>query len=167
MATAASDTSLRLRPFARADGDALAVLHREAIRRSGTAYYSMAELESWATGLSAVLYAQAIEAGETIDVAVDELDAPIAFCSRLAEGVAGLYVHPDWQGRGAGAALLRLAEDALVQDGLTRLKLDASLPAVSFYERRGYKSVEERTFKSRGGLEMACERMIKQMDEAR
>ena len=56
--------------------------------------------------------------------------------------VAALYVDPDHQRRGAGAALLRVAEDALRADGFARATLwtlAGNPGSRAFYERCGWR----------------------------
>ena len=126
---------VRVRPMRTADGEALAALHREAIMRTDPKFYSDKQRKSWADGLTADGYSLALEDGEIIEVAVNTEGAPIAFCGRRTFGVAGLYVHPDWQGKGIDSLLLRRAEKALQEEGVLSLRVDASLPAVEFYQR--------------------------------
>jgi len=65
---------------------------------------------------------------------------------RLA-GVLGLegpevftfFVAPDRQGRGVGRALLGFVEELARRRGFRRLRVSASLTAVGFYERLGYR----------------------------
>ena len=53
--------------------------------------------------------------------------------------IALLYVHPDAQGRGHSAALLRAMEDALRDQGFAQARLTATTTARRFYERRGWQ----------------------------
>lgn len=156
---------VRIRPMRTADGEALAALHREAIMRTDPKFYSERQRKSWADGLTADGYALSVEDGEIIEVAVNAEDTPIAFCGRRTFGVAGLYVHPDWQGKGIGSLLLRRAEKALQKEGVLSLRVDASLPTVEFYERHQYRFAEERSHKTRGGAEIGISRMTKAIDK--
>jgi N-acetylglutamate synthase-like GNAT family acetyltransferase len=68
-------------------------------------------------------------------------------CSVVGGGgeghLRGMAVLPDWQGRGAAAALLAAAESHLAARGCTHVTLDTTLPlvrAASFYTTRGYRS---------------------------
>jgi GNAT superfamily N-acetyltransferase len=49
------------------------------------------------------------------------------------------FVAPDRQGRGVGRALLGFAEELARKRGLRQLRVAASLTAVGFYERMGYR----------------------------
>jgi len=59
-----------------------------------------------------------------------------------------IVVHPDFQGRGAGAALLRAAEEWMAAAGRTRVYVETStrpqyLPTRAFYTACGYQLVSE------------------------
>ena len=53
--------------------------------------------------------------------------------------ISGFFVAPDRQGRGIGTYLLRFMEERARQKGLRFLRLSASLTAVGFYEKLGYR----------------------------
>jgi ribosomal protein S18 acetylase RimI-like enzyme len=87
---------------------------------------------------------------------VGELEAQVAgyACWGPIPGTvaaADLYwivVHPDFQGRGAGAALLRAAEKWMAAAGRTRVYVETStrpqyLPTRAFYAACGYEIVSE------------------------
>jgi ribosomal protein S18 acetylase RimI-like enzyme len=59
-----------------------------------------------------------------------------------------IVVHPDFQGQGAGAALLRAAEEWMAAAGRTRVYVETStrpqyLPTRAFYAACGYEIVSE------------------------
>lgn len=56
-----------------------------------------------------------------------------------ADRISNLFVHPQWHGKGVGQALLTRFEKKTVQMQTVYVKLYASLFAVSFYQRMGYK----------------------------
>ena len=143
---------IAIRPFRPADGAALAGLHRRAILSIPEQFYSAAERQSWAYGLTSGGYAKAVAGGEMIEVAVNGNDVAIAFCGRKDAEVCGLYVDPDHQGDGLGRTLLTLAEAAIADAGHRRIAIRASLSAVPFYRSRGYSEIGRTGFTSRGGL---------------
>jgi putative acetyltransferase len=134
-------------------GDAAFIqqVHEDSIRGLGPRAYSRAEVESWATGLKPTGYVWAMtQGGETFLVA--ETNRIIAFCSFTADEVRGLYVRPEWAGRGIGSELLARAEAALHASGRECIPIGASLSAVGFYLARGYEIVRRRSWRTRGGL---------------
>jgi ribosomal protein S18 acetylase RimI-like enzyme len=90
------------------------------------------------------------DAGDEFWLTVDDGDGPVAvaYCApeRMTQGTWNLLliaVHPDRQGRGRGAALLRHVERALAARGERLLLVETSgLPSFertrAFYRRRGY-----------------------------
>ncbi len=54
-------------------------------------------------------------------------------------GVYDFFVAPDRQGRGVGRSLLGFVEELARRRGVEELHLSASLTAVGFYERLGYR----------------------------
>jgi GNAT superfamily N-acetyltransferase len=57
-----------------------------------------------------------------------------------------IYVNPDYQGRGIGAALLRFLEELAVKKGHKELILFAFDNSVTFYKKQGYAIVAPFTF---------------------
>ncbi len=64
----------------------------------------------------------------------------------------GLYIHPAWTGRGVASVLMDCAEDAIIAAGANRIDLAASAIALPFYQKRGYRLIRRRDWKTRGGL---------------
>lgn len=142
-----------LRAGTPADGKALLRVHRRAILAQRTAAYTDAEVRSWAAGLVADGYGEAMtDGGAAFLVAVDEEQRVVGFCSYKDNEVTGLYVDPAWSRRGVGRSLLRQAQAAIAAAGHDTVAVTASLIAQTFYESEGYKCVLRKTWKTRGGL---------------
>ncbi len=83
-----------------------------------------------------------IERPETMAVA--ELDGQVAGWGAREDGdehISDLWVAPQFQGRGAGSALLTALEAEIGAHGLVRSTLETlavNTRAIGFYERRGY-----------------------------
>ena len=145
-----------IRAFTPQDAPALCGLHIRAILAISGTFYSETVRISWAHGLNPQSYIDASNKDESYEVAVADGQV-IGFCGRTQETVKGLYVDPDWQGRGTGRELLARAEAILRAGGRTALNIEASLSAEAFYVSAGYKRVSLEMRPSRGGLMMdAC-----------
>jgi GNAT superfamily N-acetyltransferase len=137
-------------------------LHTRAILATPETFYSKAERISLAHGLSPQSYIDASNKDEIYEVAVTNGNV-IGFCGRTAETVRGLYVDPDWQGRGIGRELLARAESILRAEGRTVMNIEASRSAEAFYASAGYRKLSEEMRPSRGGLTMGACMMRKEL----
>jgi putative acetyltransferase len=145
-----------------ADATAILRVHRESILNLGLETYSHAEVESWAAGLVPERYVEAMtDGGETFFVAVAPDGEIAGFCAFKGDEVKGLYVAPQWARRGVGSALLRQAEVTIAAGGHGLIRIVASLAGAAFYEHHGYRVLERRDWKSRGGLVSAALAMEK------
>jgi [ribosomal protein S18]-alanine N-acetyltransferase len=71
--------------------------------------------------------------------------------------INGLWVHPDWQGRGAGTALLRTGEEIVRRAGHSAAWLTCSAfngKALEFYRRRGYLETARERERHACGIEI-------------
>jgi GNAT superfamily N-acetyltransferase len=152
----AAQPEFSIRAFAPEDAPALCRLHTRAILATPDTFYSKEQRVSWAHGLTPQGYVDASNKDEIYEVAVIGGEV-IGFCGRTAETVRGLYVDPDFQGRGIGRELLARAEAVLRAEGRTVINIEASLSAEAFYASAGYRKLSEEMRPSRGGLMMgAC-----------
>ena len=142
-----------VRPFRPTDGPALVDLHTSAILAIPDSFYAPKLKRSWAHGLRPEGYAG--QQG-VFEVVADDEDRAVAFCHAVGDEVVGLYVHPQWQGRGTGKLLLERAERRIWAEGHDRVQIKASLNARGFYEAQGYALVDTTEHKTRGGLMLAC-----------
>ncbi len=122
---------------------------------SNSGHYSLDEIARLAAGYSS----QAVGAlSQHSDVWVydeDNLVQGIVCVDRTT--IQALFVAPDRQGHGVGRVLLAVAEEAARRRGVQELQVPASLTAVGFYERMGFRSLGPG--RSSGGVPI--ERMAK------
>ena len=128
---------MRVRRASPDDAEAVLAVHR-ASRAAAYAHLGPPEqavgqstVESWAAALA------------DGDAWVHEEDGRVvAFAHKVGPKLAGLYVHPDAQGRGIGSELL----DTAVAAGARELWVYEDHPtARAFYERRGWVAEPETT----------------------
>ncbi len=74
---------------------------------------------------------------------IDGVVAGFSMADRTDGSIWALFVHPDFEGRGLGRELIRLAVDALWAAGHARavLTTDPDTRAEAFYRRRGWRAV--------------------------
>ncbi|MBN1192743.1 MAG: GNAT family N-acetyltransferase [Coriobacteriia bacterium] len=83
-----------------------------------------------------------VEAGEVI--VVESRGVIIATGSLVADEISGVFVDPQFQRLGVGARVMDRLEDMARDAGLAATQLSVSLPSRGFYERRGYRVLEDR-----------------------
>nr|WP_305983659.1 GNAT family N-acetyltransferase [Roseibium sp. MMSF_3544] len=133
---------LKLRPAITADAPALTdILHR-AKASWGYPDDKMAEfVEAWHIREATI---------RSLQVTVAEQDGiPVAFSGVAQQDedtllVDYLFVAPEVHGQGIGSLLLKRAEDTARTKRLKRLYLEADTYAGSFYEKRGYRTLDTR-----------------------
>lgn len=159
-------TGWRIRDGRPDDGAAMLAIHVAAIMAVDQSIYSAELLRSWAHGLTAEGYAASMRDGEEFEIALDGGGRPIAFCGAKNGEVFGLYVHPDAQLSGIGAALLMRGERRARRQrpDADHLPLSASLNAIPFYQKHGYRLMRIESRPSRGGLPMDAACMSKPID---
>lgn len=82
---------------------------------------------------------------------------PLTDAARLR----AFFVHPAWERRGIGRALLTASEAAIRAAGFTRVELAGTLAGEPLYARFGYVVAERYDAPMPGGLTIAVVRMIK------
>jgi GNAT superfamily N-acetyltransferase len=154
-------SGIAVRAYEAGDGDVLIDVHRRAILAVPDSFYSLAERQSWSSGLTAAFYAP--KDGEVMELALSDTGMAIGFCHNTADEVLGLYVDPDWHGRGAGRTLLQRAEAMMIGRGHSLAHVKSTTSARPFYERYGYRFVADYPHKTRGGLVLPAVALEKEL----
>ncbi len=132
--------NIKIRPAAVEDRQALWQVHTQAIRQSAKSHYDAAQIEAWAGRLSPDYYrpdpdvflVAEVEDGGVVGFGEINIDAG---------EVEAVFVDPKFGRRGIGSHLLQALEELARRQGLTALVVGASLNAVEFYVRAGYRQV--------------------------
>lgn len=147
-----------IRDFTAQDADEVSALIRATLLTSNAGDYAREELEAiadWycAAGLvSRLPYAHRLVAAPAEGPHAGRI---IGTAARRENQVEAVFVAPDWQGAGVGAALMGLLEQGARTLAMRALWLESSLTAVGFYERLGYESA--------GGVRDAGEGLVQPM----
>jgi putative acetyltransferase len=155
--------SVRIRPAAHADVEALVRVHASSIRELCATSYTTDEIESWAADVRPEMYIGWID---TRMVIVAELEGDVVGLGQLnptSGEIDKLFVHPAVARRGIGAALLRALEQSAVERGFTEVSLSASLNAAAFYAAAGFESRGRTMCGLRAGGALLGERMVKRL----
>jgi ribosomal protein S18 acetylase RimI-like enzyme len=151
-----SPDELKFRRFRREDAPAVRELHELALRRVG-AFAESPEARTWDRDLDDIEQSYLANGGEfLVGRAVGQIVAMGGL--RVHDASRGqvkrMRVHPDYQGRGYGRALLERLEKHARDIGLSELFLDTSpvqVAALSLYESSGYLEMRRLT---EGGVDM-------------
>lgn len=168
------------------DVEAIRAVHGASIRGLGPEGYDAEQVAAWAAGVEGADYGDVTDPDCHFVVAEAEGDV-VGFGSLRyggegdagdeteAEGnegadptdteaeITGVYVHPDAARGGVGSALLAELEGDARDRGVDALTLQASLPAVEFYDHHGYHRVAERDHEFSAGEGTGVEGVVVEM----
>ncbi|WP_246308325.1 GNAT family N-acetyltransferase [Halosimplex rubrum] len=155
-----------VRPAREGDTAPLRETHVAAIEAFGPEAYDERAVAAWADrGDDPSL--EGLDDPDTYWVVAERGEGPpVAGFGRLdaaAGEVVAVYVHPDCARSGVGSAVLASLEGYARGAGLNELALTASLNAVGFYERHGYRAGEDVTLSIGDGVEIDCVEMRKSL----
>lgn len=156
-------SDLRIRRGRERDTASICRVHRASITALCSRHYTPEQIEAWAGPKKPEDYEKPIR---ELIVLVAERGNDVIGLSILnpeAGEIHALYIHPEHIRRGVGSALLRETEAEARSGGLSRLSLNATLNAVTFYEARGFASLGEATNTLRVGVDLPCVRMEKRL----
>jgi putative acetyltransferase len=95
------------------------------------------EAGAWAIRLTLAGMAQKIR---DLEVWVAEVhERVVGWAAFRGDRLEGLYIDPEFVGRGVATDLLKLVEDLMRKRGVQVVHTEASSNAEEFYVRRGYK----------------------------
>lgn len=143
--------------------------HIDSIRTLGPRFYPADVVEAWGEGLTAGLYARAMQEGEAFFIATVQVDGEeivLGFATHRVDDEqdgASVYVRGDAARQGIGTALLRLAEEHARAHGATSIQIQASLAGVEFYKTNGFETLRPGEALLMSGKSMPCVLMRKQL----
>lgn len=128
---------MQLRPYRTADCAELAALFFDTVHTVNARDYTPAQLDAWADGqVDLAAWDKSFLAHRTL--VAEDAGRIVGFADMDASGYLDrLYVHRDFQRRGAAAALCGALEAAVPGPWTTH----ASITARPFFEARGYRVV--------------------------
>ena len=136
-------------------------VHDAAVKRIRTALYTPEEIQAWAVPRKPESYEEAVRSKEFFVAEDDGIIVGFGVLNQEAAEVEAVYVSPSAGRRGIGLEILRKLEESASARGLPRLRLNASLNAVPFYEKAGYIAQERSKYRLLTGVEIACVPMVK------
>ena len=138
-----------IRRYQESDLAAVAGLFTDSVHRVASKYYDEQQVAAWAPPPDLKTWAARFASVETL---VMEEDSELAgFISYTLDGhIDLLYTSPRYTRRGVASALYREAETIIVRHGAAEIFTEASLAARPFFERFGFRVVEEQAVERRG-----------------
>lgn len=151
-----------------ADRGEICWLHKLSIRRECATHYPPDQVQRWADFLAPEHYTPVIS-DPSRHFLVAELDGRIVGFGQLnpvAAEVEAVYVHPDSVRAGIGSAIMAHLEALACEASLPSLRLSATLNAVPFYQRHGFRVTGHSNHQHPSGAVLQCAAMTKAIGSA-
>ena len=146
--------AFRLRLYRPEDLEELVQLFYETVHTVNLGDYTREETDAWVPSPAAVdraAWGESLSAHYT--VVAEREGRALGFGDMDATGYFDrLYVHRDFQGRGAASAIAEALEGYALGLGLGRVTVHASRTARPFFQRRGYRTLYAQQVERRGVL---------------
>lgn len=151
------------RPATEADLPELWSLRTRAVRLGCASHYPPAVIATWCAAPPPASMPLLLRAGG--GVVMEEQGQAVGYAVLDADSgeVDAVFVEPSWHGQGIGQDLLRAVEALARDNGLDKLFLSASLNALPFYERAGFRALRERMVPHRSGIPIRSVLMEKRL----
>ena len=128
---------MAIRSMMPADAGAVHSIHSACLERTLLGRYTSEQITAWMTGRTPQGYLRASEAGERFFIAEVDRTA-VGFASWQDDQLLAVFVHPDFQGRGIGSALVSACFEDAERTGATISSVSSVLGAEAFYGRHGF-----------------------------
>ncbi|TVP66095.1 MAG: GNAT family N-acetyltransferase [Nodularia sp. (in: Bacteria)] len=149
------------------DAWVMSAIHIAAIKALPTTFYTRKQLLAWRNyrdkpnGKKMLQNMQA----ETFWVAVEN-NMLTGFASFIVDELIALYVHPYYQGKGIGRALVTHFCQEAANQGIDKVVTTASLYAEEFYFRLGFTAIKRAPHQLRTGIVVPVTKMSKNLTPA-
>ena len=146
----ASDSNIKIRDVRAGDAKARIEIFRSSVRIIARRDYTQDQVVAWAPDEIDIASWEVRCTTRRAFLAEDER-GPVGFADLEADGhVDMMYVHARCQGKGVASALLSHLESVARGLGIQELYTEASITARLFFERRGFRLIEQRVVSTRG-----------------
>jgi GNAT superfamily N-acetyltransferase len=136
----AREIGATIREFQKADLPALKTLVHKTIATCYPGYYGAEAVRFFIDYHNKEVILRDAQEGRT--VILDKAGRILGTGTLVGEEIKRVFVDPTFQRQGFGRWIMRQLEQAAARQGAAAVKLDASLPAKTFYDRLGYLTVE-------------------------
>jgi len=136
------------------DAEEIFLIHRDSVANLCRSYYSSEQISMWMDGRSSATYHEAIEQ-KRIFIA-DDNHSLVGFVEYAPGEIVKLFVRGISANRGIGDSLMKIALSRALEGGISKVRVESTRNAQSFYERYGFRKHGEGIF-SRGGSGVSIE----------
>ena len=162
-----SANEISLRPAQETDAWVLSAIHIAAIKALPATFYTQKELLAWRNYRDKPDGSNILKSMKTESFWVAmEGNVVIGFASFIVDELIGLYVHPKYQGKGIGRALVQHFCDEATKQGIDRVITTASLYAEGFYLQLGFTAIQKSPHYLRSGIFVPVTKMSKTLATA-
>ncbi|OIK15366.1 GNAT family N-acetyltransferase [Bacillus sp. MUM 116] len=154
---------MEIRKFHISDISQIVILFYETVHSLNKKDYTQEQLDSWASKDDEAFRLESWKDSMSNNITYVALinDRIVGFSDMTLKGYLDrLYVHKDFQGQGVASSLITVLEIEARKLGLTKLDIDASITAKSFFEHHGYQLVQTQCV-IRKGIKLFNFKMIK------
>lgn len=131
-----------------------------------SSFYTLAQKEVWSPANAPVNWAaRLITTQPTLLFSSNTSEKQLIGFAELIPASSYLdcfYIHPDWQGYGAGKFLYQQIEQQAKSHQLPSLAVDVSLNAIPFFLRQGFIEIHQQA-NQRDGITLYNVRMVKSL----
>lgn len=141
---------IQVRPYTPADLNGIIDLFNGSVRQIASRDYNSAQIDAWAPiAVNTSLWSERLGRKPTF---VAEYQSQVAGFSDLepAGHIDMLFVHSEYQGLGVARTLMNHILLKARQQKLAELTTDASITARPFFERSGFRVLQEQDVQLRG-----------------
>lgn len=120
----------------------IARLHRNTIRHINAKDYPEDVISIWSKRTKASRFRNS--ASKVKRWVAVEKGKIVGFCDHDFKcELSGLYIHKDFQGKGLGGKLLKIAEKSMKKLGCKKIKIMSTISAKTFYQKNDYKVIKK------------------------
>lgn len=155
---------IQIKEYRLEDAKALADIFYNTVHKVNIQHYSLEQVGVWAPedSLNATQWTEKFKKTKPLIAVVDELI--VGFAELEPDGhIDCFYCHDAWIGQGVGSALMRAIYEKAKSWNVKCLFADVSITAKPFFERQGFKVIQEQTV-AKGHVEFVNYRMEKSLD---
>src|SRR5262245_26962370 len=132
-----SDNRILLRPAQQGDGQSVFDLNWASAKCLAKDHYSAEVIAGWMGGRTPAYYEALIAHGRMI--VAEQSGVIVGFVEAEPGEVTRLFLLPTASGRGLGSRLLQIGIEQARRGYGGKIKVEATLNAVRFYEKHGFK----------------------------